>query len=139
MTGEACDDGNLNNNDGCASNCTVQSAYFCVDTAVTGGIISTCTACLSFCASCSSNTTCSSCQTAYTWDGSQCTIDCTPISLCATCNYPSFLNCTSCSSGYYPVSNICSPSCGDGILVPTEACDDGNNNNNDGCSSTCTL
>jgi cysteine-rich repeat protein len=29
--------------------------------------------------------------------------------------------------------------CGDGILQPGEQCDDGNNNDGDGCSSTCTL
>ena len=30
-------------------------------------------------------------------------------------------------------------SCGDGVADPSEACDDGNNDNGDGCSSTCTL
>jgi cysteine-rich repeat protein len=29
--------------------------------------------------------------------------------------------------------------CGDGVVDGAEACDDGNNTNNDGCSSTCTL
>lgn len=31
----------------------------------------------------------------------------------------------------------CSPICGDGLLVGTEDCDDGNKNNGDGCSSAC--
>ena len=29
--------------------------------------------------------------------------------------------------------------CGNGVLEPSEACDDGNNNNGDGCSSTCLI
>jgi cysteine-rich repeat protein len=47
--------------------------------------------------------------------------------------------CDSCASGYNFLSNICVNICGDGILVPEEACDDGNNVNNDGCSSSCVL
>ena len=31
------------------------------------------------------------------------------------------------------------PFCGDGKLDPQEQCDDGNNNTNDGCSTTCRI
>ncbi|HWP07269.1 MAG TPA: fibro-slime domain-containing protein, partial [Polyangiaceae bacterium] len=31
MTGEACDDGNLTNGDGCSSTCTVETGYLCTD------------------------------------------------------------------------------------------------------------
>jgi cysteine-rich repeat protein len=136
---EACDDGNNNNGDGCSSTCTAESAFFCVDGAVTGGIKSTCTACMSFCLTCTATTTCSTCQTDYAYTNNACVIDCTPISLCSTCDYPGFLNCLSCSTGYYPNSNECQPRCGDNILASPEACDDGNTNNNDGCSSSCVL
>lgn len=37
------------------------------------------------------------------------------------------------------VDNACSTICGDGIVAGLEQCDDGNNVNNDGCSSTCTI
>lgn len=94
---------------------------------------------MSNCLTCNTTTDCGGCSTAYTYNSTACVIDCTPISLCATCDYPGSLNCLSCSSGYYPVSNVCQPRCGDGILVVSEACDDGNTNNNDGCSSNCTL
>ncbi len=35
--------------------------------------------------------------------------------------------------------NIRPPGCGDGLISGTEACDDGNTTNGDGCSSTCTV
>jgi cysteine-rich repeat protein len=34
---------------------------------------------------------------------------------------------------------VCTASCGDGIKLATEACDDGNLANGDGCASTCTV
>ena len=36
-------------------------------------------------------------------------------------------------------SAACVPICGDGLKHPSEACDDGNLNNNDGCSSSCQI
>ena len=33
----------------------------------------------------------------------------------------------------------CKPICGDGKVYSTESCDDGNNDNGDGCSSTCNV
>jgi len=45
-----------------------------------------------------------------------------------------------CSSNF---TAVCTPVCGDGLIVGTEAniggCDDNNTLNDDGCSSTCTL
>jgi len=54
-----------------------------------------------------------------------------------------FLNTTTklceCTSKYYmDGNNVCQDLCGDGIKV-TSACDDGNEDNGDGCSSTCDL
>jgi cysteine-rich repeat protein len=37
------------------------------------------------------------------------------------------------------VDNTQTPSCGNGVIDPGEACDDGNTNNGDGCSSSCTI
>ncbi|MGN1072573.1 MAG: DUF4215 domain-containing protein [Bradymonadia bacterium] len=34
---------------------------------------------------------------------------------------------------------VCSTSCGDGIRMPDEECDDGNNKSGDGCSAGCTI
>ena len=36
-------------------------------------------------------------------------------------------------------TNGCTSPCGDGLKLPTEACDDGNADSGDGCSATCTL
>jgi cysteine-rich repeat protein len=48
-----------------------------------------------------------------------------------------------CGEGYHkdlPGSpNICTSMCNDGVVISPEECDDGNKNNGDGCSSTCTL
>ena len=35
--------------------------------------------------------------------------------------------------------NDCKPVCGNGVVEGTEQCDDGNTNNNDACSNTCTI
>ncbi|EWS73199.1 myxococcus cysteine-rich repeat protein (macronuclear) [Tetrahymena thermophila SB210] len=61
---------------------------------------------------------------------------------CATCFGPSSYNCLTCSTNYYKAGSYqcIQPKCGDGILTQeTEQCDDGNNLNNDGCSSTCQI
>lgn len=47
--------------------------------------------------------------------------------------------CISCPTGFRPSLNQCVPICGNGVISGTEACDDGNTNNNDGCSSTCAV
>jgi cysteine-rich repeat protein len=39
----------------------------------------------------------------------------------------------------FRVVTLCEPVCGDGILDEGEECDDGNNDNGDGCSADCTL
>lgn len=40
--------------------------------------------------------------------------------------------CQSCNCTYQP-------DCGNGVVDPGEACDDGNGNNNDECTNVCTL
>lgn len=45
-----------------------------------------------------------------------------------------------CKTGYKQKSDNCYNICGDGITIsPNEQCDDGNNEDGDGCSSTCKL
>jgi len=38
-----------------------------------------------------------------------------------------------------PAPSLCSPICGDGLVVGSETCDDGNHANGDGCSDICTI
>ncbi|KRX07488.1 Insulin-like growth factor binding protein, N-terminal [Pseudocohnilembus persalinus] len=79
--------------------------------------------------------------------------------ICNTCDYTAPLECTSCNAGYFLYNNYCyqcndltgfvnDPAdstncieiCGDGLVVSTQfECDDGNTENGDGCSSTCTI
>ena len=52
---------------------------------------------------------------------------------------PCNLNC-SCDGWVHPwVNGSCSTLCGDSLLRGQEKCDDGNTNDHDGCSSTCTI
>ena len=44
-----------------------------------------------------------------------------------------------CSGGTTSTPDACVPNCQDGMVMPGEACDDGNANNGDGCDSTCTV
>lgn len=135
---EQCDDGNLVNGDGCSSNCTIEPTYYC-----TGTINSTslCSNCQPNCLNCSNNNSCSVCDTGYTFNSTNCTIDCSSITYCVSCFFSAGVSCTDCLIGYYANSSgsSCYYTCGDGIKVTEEQCDDGNLNNNDGCSSICIL
>lgn len=51
---EACDDGNTFSGDGCSSTCTIEVAYYCVET----NSKSTCTKCAANCLNCTSGTIC---------------------------------------------------------------------------------
>jgi len=114
---EACDDGNLINTDGCSNRCHKTVGQRCTGAAECGtslcssGVCKTCTAD----AACGQEGRCSSgscvlsqrCRT----DG-----ECGATDLC--------------------VQQLCS-SCGDGIVLLPETCDDGNRSNGDGCSDHC--
>ena len=103
-----------------------------------------CTLCtLSNCVDCQNLTHCGQCDTGYDYSDVQTCIICKVVG-CTNCSASNVNKCTTCnnSMGYYNSagSNICSSQCGDGILVSAhEDCDDGNTDNNDGCSSTCTI
>ncbi|CAD8114585.1 unnamed protein product [Paramecium primaurelia] len=64
---------------------------------------------------------------------------------CYQCQYscPLYCNdcingqCLMCDIGYILYENMCTNICGDGVLSNLEQCDDGNQNDGDGCSSNC--
>ncbi|CAK84032.1 unnamed protein product (macronuclear) [Paramecium tetraurelia] len=49
------------------------------------------------------------------------------------CLYCINQECLYCKEGWYLIENQCLPICGDGITVPTEQCDDNNQESGDGC------
>ena len=56
---------------------------------------------------------------------------------CATCSGPGD-SCTSCDLGWFLVGGACFlPVCGNGVVEPGEACDDGDATGGDGCSDVC--
>jgi len=44
-----------------------------------------------------------------------------------------------CTLGSSLSPSVCTPNCGDGLILNPEICDDNDLTNNDGCSSTCTV
>ncbi|CAD8195079.1 unnamed protein product [Paramecium pentaurelia] len=139
---EECDNPNEK---GCI-NCQIVPAYLCY-----GPTFSICLTCDQHCEQCSNinnNLICEKCQVGYYPIGKNCEL-CD--SNCITCQNSSFL-CTSCYrndcdfcesyQGLYTDTEIkaCVSICGDGILVnESEQCDDGNQEDEDGCDSTCHL
>lgn len=111
--GEVCDDGNLDDNDGCSSFCTTEGGYTCT------GSPSVCTP------NCGNGLLDAGeeCDDGATQGGDGCS---------ATCFVESGYSCIGQPS-------VCSRNCGNGTVEPDkgEQCDDGNQNNSDGCSNTC--
>ncbi len=106
-SGEACDDGNDSDGDGCTTACAVEEGYTC------GGEPSTCAT------SCGDGVTSGdeACDDGNTVDGDGCN---------AGCGEEHGFDC-----GGTP--SICSSSCGDGLVASDENCDDGNVLSGDGC------
>jgi fibro-slime domain-containing protein len=124
---ENCDDGNTNNGDGCSSVCLVEPGWSCTGS----GSSSSCTK--SQCGNgkqeagenCDNGTpplVASGTNGLFYGDGSGCSKTCTREPNCRP-------------SG---TTQACTTSCGDGNIDPNEQCDDGNQANGDGCSSSCT-
>jgi len=61
---------------------------------------------------------------------------------CTSCSFSiaNGISCDNCTLGYGispQDQTLCITICGDGILMPTEQCDDGNKLSGDGCSASC--
>ena len=98
---------------------------------------------LSNCLTCESLAKCAVCENTYDYSDAQTCIKCL-VTGCINCSSTNASECTTCNNaqGYYRNAGTkqCDTQCGDGIVVAaTEACDDGNLVDYDGCSSTCTI
>ncbi len=112
-SGEACDDGNIQNGDGCNRLCRIEADWDCpvagepcVYGAICGdGLLSSV----------------EGCDDGNADGGDGCTADCTvePGWQCRM------------------AGRACVPLCGDGVVTPPENCDDGNTESGDGCTSIC--
>lgn len=110
LMAEKCDDKNLTNGDGCASNCTIEGGFVCNSAQPS--------LCWSVCGDgvIASN---ERCDDGNKTAGDGCSGAC-KIELGYVCkNTPSFCEPT--------------PYCGDGVKASTEQCDDGNSTSGDGC------
>ena len=113
--GESCDDGDDRDSDGCSATCTIEAGYVCE------GTPSTCT------------TVCGDSITA----GDELCDDGNTVT--EACDYNQ-TECTVCAADCTHIPGAVRY-CGDGVLdtEDAEACDDGNREDNDGCSATCTI
>ena len=116
---EACDDHNNVSGDGCSSNCTIEGGYYCNGS---NGNISTCDKCSIHCSSCTAVNSCQLCDNPYLLNSTttSCVPNCSLIAQCLTCHEPlpaNYTVCDTCSYGFQPINNTCSPVCGDSIVV----------------------
>lgn len=117
---EECDDGNLDNGDGCTDLCVVEYLYTCV-----GIIPDVCTfSCIEGLNPYTHHKDCDD-GTSAVDDGcnSQCQVQ----------------DGFECLGGTDTTADVCTEICGDGHNYGLHACDDGNVNDGDGCSATCTI
>ena len=157
--GEACDDGNIVDDDGCSPSCAVEEGWecygfpsncqsFCGDGVVVGseecddGNTSNGDGCDEYCAvesgwTCTGEPSlCSSvCGDGIVAEGEGCDDGNTlPGDGCSdSCEVEPHWEC----SGDGP--SDCKPVCGDGLILGNESCDDGNSQPGDGCSDSCSV
>jgi fibro-slime domain-containing protein len=123
---EQCDDGNPNSNDGCSSTCKIEEGHTCVPG--NPGPAEVCTG-ASVCGNGIKEGT-EACD-----DGNGDWYDTCPVNNPDCACTPDCKKPLSC-----PAGSACSSGCGDGIVLPSDpagTCDDGNNNDGDGCSHDC--
>jgi cysteine-rich repeat protein len=126
MGREACDDGNLRNDDGCDVSCVVEPGFGCIDPIsppTTGDV------CRTICGDGirAGSETCD--------DGNAANSD----GCSSTCAVESGFTCAD-PAAPLAAPDVCTTTCGDGIrVVGREACDDNNNVDGDGCDSVCTI
>ena len=140
--GEACDDGGTANGDGCSSSCLLENGEPCTnDNQCTSTVCDTAGSNTCEPANACGNGTVEAgeaCDDGNTATGDGCDNSCL-LEIGEPCsNGP---QCASgvCNTGAMPP--VCAPpsGCGNGSLDAGEACDDGNNNNGDGCNASCLL
>ena len=116
---EECDDGNLNDSDGCNSLCLIEEGFNCGS-----DFPSICNSLCGDGIKVIQNEECDD-SNSINFDG--CSSDCL------------IERFWSCFKDPISLSSICNPICGDGVRLGIEYCDDGNLISNDGCSSNCSL
>ncbi len=135
--GEACDDGNTANGDGCSSTCRRENGQPCTDdNQCQSGVCDDTSMTCEPANVCGNNTieAGEACDDGNTTNGDGCS---------STCRRENGQPCTDdnqCQSGVCDdTSMTCEPAnvCGNGALDTGEACDDGNVVSGDGCSSVC--
>ena len=114
---ETCDDGNTESNDGCSSACEVECGYSC-----TAGV------CQSTCGD-GARAGDEACDDGNTVNGDGCSAQCAV----EGAESGIWCNVTQCQTICLPIV------CGDGMRMPSEACDDGNTISGDGCSASCAI
>ena len=153
---EACDDGNAQDGDGCAADCSVEPGWqcegaVCEATACGDGIVAGFEECEDGGNPPVSGDGCTDrCRLEAGWHcptpGAPCvTATCgngvrEGLEACDDGNFVATDGCNAfCEIAPNCLGGACAPSCGDGLVFTGEACDDGNLRSGDGCSSTCSL
>ena len=112
--GEACEQGNTTNGDGCSASCNVEPGWSC-----TAAVPAVCTP---ICGD-GIRTGTEQCDQGNVANGDGCS---------STCQIETGWTCTGSPS-------VCTTTCGDGVRAGAEQCDQGNTTPGDGCSATCQI
>jgi fibro-slime domain-containing protein len=124
---EQCDDGNTASGDGCSATCQLEPGYACGPDQWHPTALST--QCYATVCGDGHKEGTEQCDDGNTIPFDGCSPTCTNE---PKCGYPN-------PNNDPPLPYQCFSVCGDGIKMPDEACDDGNLQNGDGCSSTCAI
>ncbi|CAD7955286.1 unnamed protein product, partial [Amoebophrya sp. A25] len=120
---EECDDGNLDDSDGCDRDCRIRTGFACTNRALPNNTVGNSTCNIVTCGDGKREGT-EACDDGNTADLDGCSQTCViePGYACA---------------GAYGMLSSCGSVCGDGYVVANETCDDANEVSNDGCDANC--